>query len=91
MILYNVSLVKNYDKSEKFMDDKISSSSKRIALLGKVTFPAGSASSRSSDPKPSQRVSSPHRLTVSYLALFLSCSASLNLTQPFLTDLMSSD
>lgn len=36
MTLYNVSLVKNFNKTEEFMDDKISSSSRRIALLGKV-------------------------------------------------------
>lgn len=36
MSLYNVSLLPNHKKLEKFMDDKISSSSQRIALLGKI-------------------------------------------------------
>ncbi|OQR79260.1 bifunctional coenzyme A synthase-like, partial [Tropilaelaps mercedesae] len=36
MTLYNVSLLQNYNRIETFMDEKISSSSQRIALLGKV-------------------------------------------------------
>lgn len=36
MALFNVSLLPNHNKLEKFMDDKISSSSQRIALLGRV-------------------------------------------------------
>ncbi|XP_003740269.1 bifunctional coenzyme A synthase [Galendromus occidentalis] len=36
MALFNVSLLPEQNKMEKFMDDKISSSSKRIALLGEI-------------------------------------------------------
>ncbi|XP_003744287.1 bifunctional coenzyme A synthase [Galendromus occidentalis] len=36
MALFNVSLLPNHNKLEKFMDDKISSSSQRIALLGRI-------------------------------------------------------
>lgn len=46
MTLHNVSLVQNFCKEESFMDDKISSSSHRISLLGKVLR----------EPQPNQNI-----------------------------------
>lgn len=47
MALFNVSLLSDHNKLEKFMDDKISSSSRRISLLGKVLR----------EPKPNANIS----------------------------------